>query len=341
MNLSSAAWNTFIGDNMKISFYDTKPYDKIFFDRENEKYGYEIRYFETKLSKKTAVLSKGCTAAVAFVNDDIDSDAIDALNEMGVELIAMRCAGYNNVDLAAAHGKIRVARVPVYSPYAVAEHAMAMLLTLNRRIHKAFLRTRDYNFSLNGLTGFDLHGKNVGVIGTGNIGSAFADICAGFGMNVYAYDIKESNPKAKYVSLDEIFSLCDVISLHCPLTRDTYHIINDESIKKMKDGVFIVNTSRGSLIDSRALLDGITDEKIGGACLDVYEEETEIFHEDFSDTTNKDKLLVQLISMPNVIVTSHQGFLTREALQKIASVTLKNISDYHNGLPLENEVSQR
>ena len=323
---------------MKISFYDTKPYDKIFFDKENEKYGWDIRYFETKLSKKTAVLSKGCTAAVAFVNDDIDAEAIGALHEMGVELIAMRCAGYNNVDLRAADGKIRVVRVPVYSPYAVAEHAMAMLLTLNRRIHKAFLRTRDYNFSLNGLTGFDLHGKNIGVIGTGNIGSAFIDICAGFGMNVYAYDIQQTNPKAQYVSLDEIFSQCDVISLHCPLTKDTHHIINSESIKKMKDGVFIVNTSRGSLIDSKALLDGITDEKIGGACLDVYEEETEIFHEDFSDTTNKDKLLVQLISMPNVIVTSHQGFLTKEALQKIAAVTMKNISDFSNKLPLSNEV---
>lgn len=323
---------------MKISFYDTKPYDRIFFDKENEKYGYEIRYFETKLSKKTAILSKDCSAAVAFVNDDIDAEAISALHELGVGLISMRCAGYNNVDLNAAQGKIRVARVPVYSPYAVAEHAMAMLLTLNRRIHKAFLRTRDYNFSLNGLTGFDLHGKNVGVIGTGNIGSAFIDICTGFGMNVFAYDIMQTNQKAHYVSLDEIFSLCDVISLHCPLTKDTYHIINRESISKMKDGVFIVNTSRGSLIDSQVLLDGITDEKVGGACLDVYEEETEIFHEDFSDTTNKDRLLVQLISMPNVIVTSHQGFLTKEALSKIAAVTLKNISDFSENVPLENEV---
>ncbi len=323
---------------MKISFYDTKPYDRIFFDKENEKYGYEIRYFETKLSKKTAVLSKDCDAAVAFVNDDIDKDVISVLHELGVGLIAMRCAGYNNVDLSAAHGKIKIARVPVYSPYAVAEHAMAMLLTLNRRIHKAFLRTRDYNFSLNGLTGFDLHGKNVGIIGTGNIGSAFIDICTGFGMNVYAYDVIQNNSKAEYVSLDEIFSKCDVISLHCPLTKDTYHIINENSINKMKDGVFIVNTSRGSLIDSQALLNGITNEKIGGACLDVYEEETEIFHEDFSDATNKDKLLVQLISMPNVIVTSHQGFLTGEALSRIAEVTLKNISDFSNGLPLENEV---
>lgn len=323
---------------MKISFYDTKPYDKIFFDKENEKYGYEIRYYETKLSKKTAILSKDCTAAVAFVNDDIDEDAISALNELGVGLIAMRCAGYNNVDLKAAEGKIKIARVPVYSPHAVAEHAMAMLLTLNRRIHKAFLRTRDYNFSLNGLTGFDLYGKTVGVIGTGNIGSAFVDICTGFGMKVYAYDIIKTNNKAEYASLDKIFSECDIISLHCPLTKDTYHIINDESIGKMKNGVYIINTSRGSLIDSQALLNGIISKKIGGACLDVYEEETEIFHEDFSDTTNKDELLVQLISMPNVIVTSHQGFLTKEALEKIASVTLKNISDYSNKRTLENEV---
>lgn len=323
---------------MKISFYDTKPYDRIFFDLENQKYGYEIRYFETKLSVKTAVLSKDCTAAVAFVNDDIDEDAIEALRSLGVGLIAMRCAGYNNVDLSAARDKIKVARVPVYSPYAVAEHAMAMLLTLNRRIHKAFLRTRDYNFSLNGLTGFDLHGKNAGVIGTGNIGSAFIDICTGFGMNVYAYDINETNSKAHYVSIDEIFSRCDVISLHCPLTKDTYHVINRDSISRMKDGVFIVNTSRGSLIDSQALLDGLMSGKIGGACLDVYEEETEIFHEDFSDSVDRDRLLVQLISMPNVIVTSHQGFLTREALAKIASVTMKNISDFVSGKPLENEV---
>ena len=228
--------------------------------------------------------------------------------------------------------------MPVYSPYAVAEHAMAMLLTLNRKIHKAFIRTRDHNFSLNGLTGFDLHGKNIGVIGTGNIGRTFIDICLGFGMNVYANDIYQSCEKAKYVSLDELFALSDIISLHCPLTSDTYHIINKQSIDKMKNGVYIINTSRGSLIDSSALLDGIMSEKIGGACLDVYEEETDIFHEDYSDTIIKDDLLLRLISMPNVIVTSHQGFFTKEALQSIASTTLQNIDDYANGRVLKNQV---
>lgn len=322
----------------KISFYDTKPYDRQFFDKANELFGFDIHYYETKLSPKTAVLAAGSKAVIAFVNDDISKETINRLCEQGTELIAMRCAGYNNVDLKASHGKIKVVRVPVYSPYAVAEHAMAMLLTLNRKIHKAFIRTRDHNFSLNGLTGFDLHGKNIGVIGTGNIGRTFIDICQGFGMNVYANDIYQSCEKAKYVSLDELFALSDIISLHCPLTSDTYHIINKQSIDKMKNGVYIINTSRGSLIDSSALLDGIMSEKIGGACLDVYEEETDIFHEDYSDTIIKDDLLLRLISMPNVIVTSHQGFFTKEALQSIASTTLQNIDDYANGRVLKNQV---
>lgn len=322
----------------KISFYDAKPYDKQFFDKENEKFGFDIHYYETKLTPKTAILARGSKVAVAFVNDNIDKDTIDALCEVGVELIAMRCSGYNNIDLNAAHEKIRIVRVPVYSPYAVAEHAMAMLLTLNRKIHKAFIRTRDFNFSLNGLTGFDLHGKNVGVIGTGNIGAAFIDICSGFGMNVYAYDIYQNSSKAKYVSLEELFAVSDVISLHCPLTSETYHMINESNINKMKKGVHIINTSRGSLIDSEALLDGIMSEKIGGACLDVYEEETELFYEDYSDTLIKDDLLLRLISMPNVIVTSHQGFLTHEALESIAATTLENIDDYLNGRVLKNQV---
>ena len=323
---------------IKITFYDTKPYDKKFFDEENKKFGFDIHYYETKLSQKTAVLAKGSKIVIAFVNDTIDKETVDALCHEGVELIAMRCAGYNNVDLDAAQGKIAVVRVPNYSPYAVAEHAMAMLLTLNRKIHKAFIRTRDHNFSLNGLEGFDLHGKSIGIIGTGNIGRVFADICSGFGMSVYAYDVYKSCDKVKYLTLGELFAVSDIISLHCPLTSETHHIINRESIKKMKDSVYIINTSRGSLIDSQALLDGILSRKIGGACLDVYEEETDLFHEDKSETIIKDDILLRLIAMPNVIVTSHQGFMTTEALSNIASTTLENISDFINNRPMQNLV---
>ena len=321
-----------------ISFYDTKPYDKKYFNIINEQYGFTINYFETKLSARTAKLAEGSDAVCAFVNDDVSAPTIDALNKLGIKIIAMRCAGYNNVDIRYAQDKIPVVRVPAYSPHAVAEHAMALLLTLNRRIHKAFLRTRDFNFSLNGLTGFDLYGKTVGVVGTGKIGSAFIDICRGFGMKVLAYDVFPNLDGVEYVDMETLLERSDLISLHCPLTPSTRHIINAKSIDKMKKGVFIVNTSRGALIDSEALLYGLLNEKLGGACLDVYEEESDLFYEDNSATIVKDDILSRLICLPNVIVTSHQGFLTGEALTNIASTTLENISEFFADGSLDNQI---
>ena len=327
------------GNNMiTISFYDTKPYDKKYFNIINEQYGFTINYFETKLSARTAKLAEGSDAVCAFVNDDVSAPTVDALHKLGIKIIAMRCAGYNNVDIRYAQDKIPVVRVPAYSPHAVAEHAMALLLTLNRRIHKAFLRTRDFNFSLNGLTGFDLYGKTVGVVGTGKIGSAFIDICRGFGMKVLAYDVFPNVENVEYTDMDTLLKSSDLISLHCPLTPSTRHIINAKSIDKMKKGVFIVNTSRGALIDSEALLYGLLNEKLGGACLDVYEEESDLFYEDNSATIVKDDILSRLICLPNVIVTSHQGFLTGEALTNIASTTLENISEFFADGSLDNQM---
>lgn len=324
-----------------IGFYDTKPYDMQYFNMINEQYGFEIRYFEARLNENTAMLSQGCDAVCAFVSDDVSARVIDKLCECGVKIIAMRCAGYNNVDVRYAEGKIPVVRVPAYSPYAVAEHAMAMLLTLNRRTHKAFLRTRDFNFTLNGLTGFDLHGKTVGVIGTGNIGSVFIDICKGFGMKIIAFDINCNNSDATYVDIETLFRDSDIISLHCPLNQDTYHMINAGSISLMKKNAYIVNTSRGALIDSEDLLSALVNERLGGACLDVYEEEVDLFYEDNSQSIIKDDVLLRLICLPNVIVTSHQGFLTREALTNIASTTLENVSMFFAEGSLPNKISYK
>lgn len=323
----------------KICFFDTKPYDKTFFEALKNKYDIEIEYFEPKLGPKTAYMAKGFEVVVAFVNDNINKETIDTLYDNGIRLIAMRCAGYNNVDFKAAYKKIHVVRVPAYSPYAVAEHAMALLLTLNRKIHRAYVRTRDFNFSLNGLTGFDLHGKTVGVIGTGKIGQIFVNICKGFGMKVIAYDpypLKDSG--IEYKELNELCREADIISLHCPLSKSTYHMINKDTISLMKDGVYIINTSRGALINSEDLLEALKDEKIGGACLDVYEEETELFYEDMSYSVIKDDVLSRIISMPNVIVTSHQAFLTREALHNIAETTLSNCREFFDDKALTNEV---
>ncbi len=323
---------------IKVAFFDTKPYDKIYFDELKEQYGIEIEYFESKLSPRTAVMAKDAKAVVAFVNDDVGKDTISVLKENGTEIIAMRCAGYNNVDLAAAKDVIPVVRVPEYSPHAVAEHTLALLLTLVRKTHKAYIRTRDSNFSLNGFVGFDLHGKTLGVIGTGKIGITFIEICRGLGMNVIAYDPYPSQGYLEYVPLEELFARSDVISLHCPLTSETYHIINSYSLKMMKDKVFILNTSRGALIDTEALIEGIKSGKVGGAGLDVYEEESEFFYEDLSETILKDDVLSRLIMMPNVLITSHQAFLTHEALRRIAEITLGNIKSFFDGQPLENEI---
>ena len=314
---------------IKVAFYDAKEYDIQSFGKYSGNNDFEFKFLETKLTSDTAELAKGYTAVCVFVNDTVDSEVIDKLHEYGVKLVALRCAGYNNVDVKHAFSKVHVVHVPAYSPYAVAEHAMALLLTSIRRIHKAYNRTRDFNFSLSGLTGFDLHGKTVGVVGTGMIGSIFIDICKGFGMNVIAYDkFPAKDSDIAYVSLDELFEQSDIISLHCPLTDETRHMINDEAIEKMKKGVVIINTSRGALIDGEALLEGIKARKVGAACLDVYEEEADIFFEDRSGHILNDDLLSRLISMPNVIVTSHQAFLTEEALENIAQTTVNNILSY-------------
>ena len=311
---------------IKVAFFDAKAYDKPSFDRYGSLQDVRFKYLETKLNEDTVDLARGCDAVCVFVNDTVNAAVIDRLYEYGVRLIALRSAGYNNVDLQAAFGKIHVVHVPAYSPYAVAEHAIALLLTSVRRIHKAYNRTREFNFSLNGLTGFDFHGKTVGVVGTGKIGRIFIDICRGFGMNVIAYDrFPAKDSGITYVSLEELLEQSDIISLHCPLTDGTRHMINTEAIGKMKKGVVIVNTSRGALIDAEALLEGIKARKIGAACLDVYEEEADVFFEDRSGHILNDDLLSRLISMPNVIVTSHQAFLTEEALNNIAETTVSNI----------------
>ena len=311
---------------IKVAFFDAKAYDKPSFDRYGSLQDVRFKYLETKLNEDTVDLARGCDAVCVFVNDTVNAAVIDRLYEYGVRLIALRSAGYNNVDLQAAFGKIHVVHVPAYSPYAVAEHAIALLLTSVRRIHKAYNRTREFNFSLNGLTGFDFHGKTVGVVGTGKIGRIFIDICRGFGMNVIAYDrFPAKDSGITYVSLEELLEQSDIISLHGPLTDGTRHMINAEAIAKMKKGVVIVNTSRGALIDAEALLEGIKARKIGAACLDVYEEEADVFFEDRSGHILNDDLLSRLISMPNVIVTSHQAFLTEEALNNIAETTVSNI----------------
>lgn len=325
-------------DKIKIAFFDAKDYDRDSFIKSNED-KYQIDYFETRLTEDTCRLAEGYDAVCVFVNDDINKNVIDKLVDMKVKLVALRCAGYNNVDVAAAYGKIHIVRVPAYSPYAVAEHAMALLLTSIRRIHKAYIRTKDFNFSLNGLTGFDLHGKTVGVVGTGKIGRIFIDICKGFGMNVIAYDkFPAEGSGIEYVSLDELWERSDIISFHCPLTDENRHMVNADSIAKMKKGVVLINTSRGALIDTESLVEGIKQRKVGAACLDVYEEESNVFFHDYSNHIVDDDTLARLISMPNVIVTSHQAFLTEEALSNIADTTLDNVQEFFDKEYCKNEV---
>ena len=324
---------------MKIAFFDAKDYDKNSFIRANGDDRYEIVFYETRLTKDTCRLAEGCDVVCVFVNDDVNREVIDELVKMNIRLIALRCAGYNNVDIEYAYGKIHVVRVPAYSPYAVAEHAMALLLTSIRRIHKAYIRTKDFNFSLNGLTGFDLHGKTVGVVGTGKIGRIFIDICRGFGMNVIAYDkVPAKDSGIEYVTLEELWARADIISFHCPLTDENRHMVNASTIAQMKKGVVLINTSRGALIDAEALVEGIKARQIGAACLDVYEEESNVFFHDYSGHIVDDDILARLISMPNVIVTSHQAFLTEEALSNIADTTLKNVEEFFENEYSANEV---
>ena len=325
-----------------VALFDAKPYDRDSFERTAAGFGLTFKYFDFRLTPETAGLAAGSDAVCAFVNDDLGKEVLEKLHALGVSVAALRCAGYNNVDLEAAYGKVHVLRVPAYSPHAVAEHAMALLLTSIRRIHKAYIRTRDFNFSLQGLTGFDLYGKTVGVVGTGRIGRCFIDICKGFGMRVLAYDpYPAPDADFPYVSLEELFRESDVISLHCPLTKETHHLIRKETIGWMKKGVAIVNTSRGGLIDSDDLLDAIKDRKIGTACLDVYEEESSLFFNDYSGHIMSDDTLARLISMPNVIVTSHQAFLTEEALKNIAETTCANLRSFFDTGASANELCYR
>ena len=317
---------------IKIAFFDTKEYDQKLFNEYNEKYGYEITYLESKLNKETAPLARGFDAICIFVNDLVDKETIQILKECGVKLIALRCAGFNNVDIQYIDDTIKVVRVPAYSPYAVAEHAVALLLSIDRKIYKAYQRTKKYNFTLNGLLGFDIHGKTVGVIGTGKIGKVFCQIMKGFGTRVIAYDVYKDEQGAKeigyeYVALEELLKESDIISLHCPLTDDTYKILNRDTMSNMKKGVYIINTSRGKLIDTDSLIKKLEEGQIGGLGLDVYEDEEEFFLNDMSNSYIRDKDLSILLSMPNVVITSHQAFFTKEALNKIASDTFENIKD--------------
>ncbi len=321
-----------------IAFFDTKSYDKESFEKYNGD-EFHFRFFENKLNEDTVSMAACCDAVCVFVNDSINKKVIEKLENYGVKIIALRCAGYNNVDLKFAKNRITIVRVPSYSPYAIAEHTLAMILMLNRKLHRAYIRTRDHNFSLDSLTGFDLKGKTVGIIGTGKIGQVFADICNGLNMNILGYDPCESKDFCgKYVTLNELFSQSDIISLHCPLTNENKYIINGESILQMKKGAYIINTSRGKLVDTQALISGLKSGQIGAAGLDVYEEETDFFFEDFSDEIIRDDTLSSLISMPNVIVTSHQAFLTKEALAGIAETTVKNLNDFFKTGKSENEI---
>ena len=326
-----------------IAFFGTKPYDEASFNDKNKEFGFEFRYYKGHLNKNNVLLTQGVDAVCIFVNDTADAAVIDAMVDNGVKLLALRCAGFNNVDLKAAKGKLPVVRVPAYSPYAVAEYSLALMLSLNRKIHRAYWRTRDGNFSLNGLMGFDMHGKTIGIIGTGKIAKILIRLLKGFGMRILAYDLYPDMKFAgeegiSYVSLDELYRESDIISLHCPLTDQTKYMIDKDSIDKMKEGVMIINTGRGLLINTNDLIEGLKEKKIAAAGLDVYEEEGEYFYEDKSDKIIDDDVLARLLSFNNVIVTSHQAFFTKEALHNIAETTLQNIEDFRCHRPLVNEV---
>jgi D-lactate dehydrogenase len=319
---------------MIVAVFDTHRFDREALEKENVERGHELRFFEARLESKTAPLAAGCRAVCPFVNDVLDHATLATLHAGGTRLIALRSAGYNQVDLAAARKLgIDVARVPEYSPYAVAEHAVALLLALNRKLPHAYNRVRESNFSLEGLVGFDLHGKTVGIVGTGKIGAVFAKIMAGFGCRLLAFDV---NPRTDlpvtYVDSSQLLVESDIISLHVPLLPDTRHFLNRETLAELKPGAIIVNTSRGALIETQALVDGLKSGHIGGAALDVYEEETGIFFRDLSGQILQDDVLARLISLPNVIITSHQAFLTREALANIARTTLETITAFEHGV---------
>ena len=318
---------------MRIAVFNTKPYDQHFLEAANISHGFELVFLEAHLSPRTALLAQGCEAVCTFVNDPLPATTLTVLHGLGVRLIALRCAGFNQVDLsAAARLGMTVARVPAYSPFAVAEHAVALILTLNRNIHRAYNRVREGNFQLEGLLGFDLHGKTIGVIGTGKIGAIFATIMRGFGTRVLAYDpYPNADLAVEYVTLEELLSQSDVVSLHCPLTPQTQHLIGVSSLKRFKRGAMLVNTSRGALIDTPAAIEALKSGQIGALALDVYEEEGDLFFENLSNSVIQDDVFSRLLTFPNVLITGHQAFFTREALENIARTTLQNVAAFSSG----------
>jgi D-lactate dehydrogenase len=332
---------------MDIAVFDTRAYDREALDAANGRYGHVLRFFEPRLTSRTAPLASGAPVVCPFVNDRVDAEAIAALHAGGTRLLALRSAGFNHVDLeAAAATGIRVVRVPAYSPYAVAELAMCLVLALNRKVHRAYNRVREANFSLEGLVGFDLHGKTFGIIGTGRIGRVLARIAHGFGCRVLATDASTDDGLRQelgvaYVDLATLYRESDVISLHVPLTSDTHHLIDEKAFAQMKPGVMLINTSRGALVDTRALIDALKSRRVGAAGLDVYEEEGPLFFRDLSADVLQDDVLARLLTFPNVLITSHQGFLTREALDNIADTTLASVSAFERGEPLVHEIPPR
>ncbi|MFL5814917.1 MAG: 2-hydroxyacid dehydrogenase [Bdellovibrionia bacterium] len=329
---------------MKVAIFDTHEFERKYFESANQEAKHDLTFFEIKLNEETVSLAFGFDAVCVFVNDRLNEEVIRALQVGSVKLIALRSTGFNNVDLDAAHRyHIPVVRVPEYSPYAVAEHATALILSLDRKIHRAHQRVREGNFSLNGLVGFDLHGKTVGIVGTGRIGTVMARIMSGFGCRILATDLKPNEdvkglPNTEYVDLQRIYQESDIITLHVPLTPKTRHLLNDQSFSMMKDGVIVINTGRGALIETQALIRALKQGKVGFAGLDVYEEEDKIFFKDLSELVLQDDCIARLLTFPNVLITSHQGFLTREALQNIARTTLESITAFEQGRTLENEV---
>ncbi|HEY9599740.1 MAG TPA: 2-hydroxyacid dehydrogenase [Cyanophyceae cyanobacterium] len=329
---------------MKVAVFSTKTYDQQFLKAANANYKHELVFFEPRLTCDTAILASGFPAICAFVNDELNEKTLKSLADKGVRLIALRSAGFNNVDLsAAAELGLTVVRVPAYSPHGVAEHTVGLILALNRKIHRAYNRVREGNFSLEGLLGFNLHGRTVGIVGTGKIGAIVAQILKGFGCHLLTYDVYH-NPDcealgAKYVELPELFAQSDIITLHCPLTPQTYHLINEQSIEQMKPGVMLINTSRGALVDTEAVIVALKSKKIGYLGLDVYEQESDLFFEDLSEEVIQDDVFQRLLTFPNVVITGHQAFFTENALNNIAETTLSNITDFEQGHPCPNSIS--
>lgn len=329
---------------MKTAVFSTKPYDETFLTQANRDAGHKLEFFEEQLNIRTAALAKGNGAICAFVNDKLSAPVLDALAEEGIHHIALRCAGFNNVDVRhAASIGTKVTHVPAYSPYAVAEFALTLILALNRRVHRAYNRVRDGNFSIDRLMGFDLFGSTVGIIGTGKIGLVFTGLLSGFGVKIIGFDVHQ-NPKfveagGEYATLEEIFARSDIISLHCPLTPDTFHIINETNIARMKKGVMLINTSRGALVDAPAVVEGLKSGQIGYLGIDVYEQEADVFYENLSEQIIQDDILQRLITFPNVLVTSHQAYFTDTALENIAETTIGNLTAFEKGEALPNEVT--